>query len=108
MLQPITPKLIQEVAAKIADKFQPEKIILFGSYAWGSPGPDSDMDLLVVKDTAESTHALARAIDGYIFPRLFPLDLIVYTPRQVEERCKVDPFVRMVVTKGKTLYAQSR
>ena len=102
----ITEEKIQEVAQKIAKEFQPEKIILFGSFAWGTPGPDSDIDLFVVKETG-NTRETAREIDGSIFPRLFPLDLIVYSPENVESALdKGDFFIRDIFTKGKVLYAK--
>ncbi len=97
---------IKKVAEQIYDKYQPEKIILFGSWAWGVPGPDSDVDLLIVKQT-ENTRLLAREIDGQIFPRPFPIDLIVYRPEQVEKRKAMgDFFINDILTKGKVLYGK--
>lgn len=101
-----TEQKIQEVADKIVREFQPEKIILFGSWAWGKPGPNSDVDIFVVKKT-DNTRITAREIDGSIFPRPFPLDVIVYSPEQVERRNKrADFFIRDILTKGKILYAK--
>lgn len=98
---------IREVANTIAEKFQPEKIILFGSWAWGKPGPDSDVDFFIIKDTDLSTREVAREIDGVIFPRPFPLDIIVYKPEYLEQRkAKGDFFIQDVLTKGKILYAK--
>ena len=100
----ITLEKIQEVADKIAIEHNPEKIILFGSYAWGSPTEDSDVDLFIIKET-ENTRETAREIDGAIFPRPFPIDLIVYTPEQVERRKKIrDFFLRDILIKGKILF----
>lgn len=102
----ITEKKIKKVATKIAREFQPEKIILFGSFAWGEPAPDSDVDLLVIKET-ENTRKLAREIDGSIFPRPFPIDLILFRPQQVERRQKRgDFFINDILNKGKVLYAK--
>lgn len=99
-----TQKNIQEVAGMIAKKYQPEKIILFGSYAWGKPHQDSDVDLFVIANT-ENTRETAREIDGSVFPRSFPIDLIVYTPSQVKKREQIgDFFIRDILTKGKVLY----
>lgn len=58
---------IQEAADAIGKKFQPEKIILLGSYAWGTPGPDSDVDLLVVQKEGHPYREVACAIDGFLF-----------------------------------------
>ncbi|TSC66918.1 MAG: DNA polymerase subunit beta [Parcubacteria group bacterium Gr01-1014_66] len=99
-------KKIEDVAKKIVAGFQPEKIILFGSYAWGEPGPDSDVDLFIVKKTDNSTREIAREIDGSIFPRPFPIDLVVYTPEQVEKWRTIDFFIKNIFAKGKVLYAK--
>jgi predicted nucleotidyltransferase len=99
-------KNLREITDKIVKKFQPRMIVLFGSYAWGEPGPDSDVDLLVVKDT-ENTRKTAMEIDGFLFPRPFPIDLIVYTSQQVERRQKAgDFFINDILRKGKVLYAR--
>ncbi len=97
-----TEQKIQGYADKIAREFQPEKIILFGSYAWGKPGPDSDVDLFIVKET-ENTRQTARQIDGSLFPRTIPMDIVVYRPQAVDENMD-DFFIRDVMTKGKVLY----
>lgn len=98
---------LKEMTEKIVAEFKPEKIILFGSRAWGVPGPDSDVDVLVVKETDRSTREVAREIDGAIFPRPFPLDLLVYRPDQVEEgQARGDFFIKNILTKGRILYAK--
>ena len=62
--------------------------------------------MLIIKET-KNTREMAREIDGSIFPRYFPLDLIVYTPSQVEKRRKMgDFFIKNILTKGKVLYAK--
>jgi len=95
---------IQEVINKIVKEFQPEKIILFGSYAWGKPDKDSDIDLFIVKKT-KNTRELAREIDGSIFPRPFPMDIIVYHPNNVQKREAMgDFFIKDILNKGKLLY----
>lgn len=102
----ITQEKINKVAQKIAKEYNPEKIILFGSYAWGKPHKDSDVDLFIVKKT-DNTRNCAREIDRSLFPRFFAIDLIVYTPEQVEKREKIgDFFVKDVLKKGKILYAK--
>ena len=98
---------LKEVANFIARKHKPEKIILFGSWAWGKSGPDSDVDLFIIKET-KNTRKLAREIDGSIFPRPFPLDILVYTLEQVEKRKKMrDFFIKEILEKGKVLYEKS-
>ena len=100
----ITPQVIDEVVRQIVAKFQPEKVILFGSYAYGTPSPDSDVDLLVVLETAlketEQAVRISQAIDY-----AFGLDLIVRTPANIARRLKLgDPFLREIITKGKVLH----
>jgi len=100
-------KQLEKITQKIVHEFKPEKIILFGSYAWGKPGPDSDVDLFVVIDTNQSTRKTARHIDRSLFPRPFPMDLIVYTPAKVRERLKMgDFFIEDVISKGEVLYGK--
>src|SRR5580700_6746073 len=71
---------IRRLAREIADRFQPEKIILFGSYAYGRPTPDSDVDLLVVMPTRNQLEQAVK-IDEAIEERGFPLELLVRTPK---------------------------
>lgn len=103
----IPMRAIRAVAKQIADKFHPDKIILFGSYAYGKPRPESDVDLLVVMDTplrnVEQAIQISRAIDYR-----FGLDLIVRNPRQLAERLTLgDFFVREIIERGRVLYERS-
>lgn len=100
---------IQEIANTIVREFQPEKIILFGSYAWGTPGPDSDIDLFIVKDTNVPTKKRIEEVDRLFLRRALPMDFLVYTPTQVQQRRELgDSFVEGIVTKGTMLYDASR
>jgi len=96
--------VIRAVVQQVAEKFQPEKVILFGSYAYGSPNPESDVDLLVIMRTplkqTEQAVRICQAIEYH-----FGLDLIVHTPEILERRLKLgDPFLAEIVRKGKVLY----
>ncbi len=83
----------------------PEKVILFGSYAYGNPTPDSDVDLLVIVRTDESYRERYMRVVRALRPRLFPLDLIVRTPEEVEEALQTfSPFLREILTRGICLY----
>lgn len=94
---------IKRFARKIAAKFQPHKIILFGSYAYGKPHNESDVDLLVVMPASDVVNMAIR-ID-LAFERPFSLDLIVRTPKQIEMGFRDnDWFLREIVEKGKLLY----
>jgi predicted nucleotidyltransferase len=89
----------------IAREFRPERIVLFGSYAYGTPTEDSDADLLVVMNIPEEeTRKQAVAIRQRI-PRRFRMDLIVRTPRELAFRAKHnDWFYREILEHGKVLY----
>jgi uncharacterized protein len=76
----IPKKAINDVIRQIAEKFKPQKIILFGSYARGNPRPESDVDLLVVMDTPLREVQQEIFIQQSLEMDLFGLDLIVQTP----------------------------
>jgi predicted nucleotidyltransferase len=95
---------IDEVVRQIAEKFHPQKIILFGSYARGKPRPESDVDLLVVMDTPMREVEQAIQICQQIQYR-FGLDLIVRKPKRLAERLKMgDWFLRDILEEGKIVY----
>jgi predicted nucleotidyltransferase len=95
--------VIRRFARQIAARFQPQKIILFGSYAYGTPHNESDVDLLVIMPTRDRIAEAIRIL--LAFEREFSLDLIVRTPRQIERGLKEDDwFLREIVEKGKVLY----
>ena len=99
-------KRIESMVGRIVEKFHPHKIILFGSYARGNAGPDSDVDLLVVMDVTGSRRRLAADIDLTLADRDLPLDLIVVTPEELEKyRDIVGHIVYPVMREGKVLYA---
>lgn len=97
---------LQEAVKLLTRRFQPEKVILFGSWAYGNPNQDSDVDLFVIKNTL-NTRSMAREMDSALFPRPFPIDLLVMTTKQVNDRLAInDYFVTEIVQKGKLLYAR--
>ena len=102
-----TRDMILEIVSKIKKEYQPDKIILFGSYAYGQPDRDSDVDLLIIKDTPE------RFIDRLVAvtriasdpKRYIPLEVVVFTPEEVREKLKNgDQFLREILNKGEVLY----
>ncbi len=100
----ITQSQIQQVSDEIARRFQPERIILFGSYAYGAPTEDSDVDLLVVMPFEGKSVHKAVEIEGEVHQG-FPMDLIAITPERLKERLETeDFFLREVVAAGKVLY----
>jgi predicted nucleotidyltransferase len=91
---------IQSLSKKIKEKFNPQKIILFGSYAYGKPEKGSDIDLLIVMDTDISVREQAVLIRKEL-KGLIPIDIIVRTPQQIEERLKLgDFFIRKIMREG--------
>jgi predicted nucleotidyltransferase len=98
---------IKEQVRRITEKFNPLKIILFGSYAYGNPTPESDADLLIIMETDRSTLELsseiAMSIDHY-----FPVDILVKTPEEIERRIQAgDFFVDDIMNHGKVLYERT-
>lgn len=99
---------LNKIVKKIVDAYQPEKIFLFGSYAYGQPDADSDLDLLIIKETSE------RFIERWIHvrqivsdpKRSIPFEPLVLTPEELKERLAIgDQFIKEIVTKGEILYA---
>ncbi len=100
----IPQKAIDQVVKQIVEKFKPQKIILFGSYARGNPPPESDVDLLVVMDTPLKESKISLEIHRHL-KVMFGLDLVVYTPKRLQERADMgDWFVRDILKEGKVLY----
>ncbi|MEK6407444.1 MAG: nucleotidyltransferase domain-containing protein [Acidobacteriota bacterium] len=99
-----TAEQIQRLCDEIVRCFHPERIILFGSYAYGDPSPDSDVDLLVVMPFEGSSREQAARIRSLIDTPL-ALDLLVRSPNQISERLAMDDFFISEITKqGKVLY----
>ncbi len=100
-----TRKTIDAMTKTIVRRFKPEKVILFGSHAWGRPYANSDVDLFIIQKTRRSTRAVAREMDDALWGRTIPLDLIVSTPRGVSQSLQNGNFfVRKVLESGKILY----
>ena len=98
--------VIRRYARELAEKFQPVRIVLFGSYAYGKPHVDSDVDILVVMP-ARNQIDQAIKIRRTIASR-FPLDLIVRTPKNLSWRLEEgDWFLREIVSRGKVLYEKT-
>jgi predicted nucleotidyltransferase len=93
-------KIIKNMAEFIRKNFNPQKIILFGSYAYGKPDRKSDVDLFIIMDTDISLRKQASLIRSELTSSI-PIDIIVRTPQQVEERLKLgDFFIKKIVKDG--------
>ncbi|MEK7728172.1 MAG: nucleotidyltransferase domain-containing protein [candidate division KSB1 bacterium] len=99
--------LIQGLLQKLLAQYQPQKVILYGSYAYGNPRPNSDIDLLIIKETSE------RFIDRWTTVRRIltdpkrkaPIEPLVLTPHEMERRLRIgDQFVAEILRRGRLLY----
>ena len=100
-------RFARSVAAEIVRRFDPERVILFGSYAYGTPNRDSDVDLMVVCRSGERPLDLAVRMDANISNRLLPIDLMAITPTQMRRRLAgFDPFLEEVLKRGIVLHAR--
>jgi predicted nucleotidyltransferase len=107
----ITNQRIQEVADKIVKEYQPEKIILFGSYAWGEPHEDSDVDLFIVKKSSENRLERQRELRRLLSDSNFPaMDILAYTPEETEKSINKNKnlFIEDILRHGKILYSNSK
>ena len=100
----VTKRQIRQYAKRVADEFYPEKIILFGSCAYGKPTVDSDVDLLVIMEENGRMERPSLEVRRRLKPP-FPLDLIVRSPQHIRKRLKMrDYFMRDIITNGTVLY----
>lgn len=96
-------RVIRRFARQVGEQFQPDKIILFGSHAYGQPHADSDVDILVVMPARNQLDQAAKIHLATLPP--FPLHLLVRTPRNLAWRlAEGDSFLNEIVSKGKVLY----
>jgi predicted nucleotidyltransferase len=101
---PLTEEKIRQAAQKIVEAMHPEKIILFGSHAYGNPNDDSDVDLFVIMESDLRVHKRMISLSEILRPRPFPVDIITRTPAELQERLEIgDCFFKELVTKGKGL-----
>lgn len=104
----VTPQLLDYVVEKIIREIQPEKIILFGSYARGDFNLNSDLDMFIIKDGKESSRIMRRKVEALFWGRRFPVDLIVRKTEEVEWnfRAKNPFYLSHIFKDGKVLYAK--
>lgn len=106
-MRPITDELVQEVTTKIVERFRPKRIIAFGSYARGEHGPDSDLDLIVEMESQKSFWERTGDVGALFVPRDWALDLLVYTPEELEQERKTwGTLPQMIENEAKVLYEQ--
>jgi uncharacterized protein len=99
-------RVIRRFARQVAERFQPDMIILFGSHAYGTPNADSDVDILVIMPARNQRSKAGRI--RWEVPAPFPMDLIVRTPQEMRWRlAEGDSFHTEIVSKGKVLYEKT-
>jgi predicted nucleotidyltransferase len=99
---------IDEVVKRITTKFNPDKIILFGSYASGKPNENSDLDLLIIQETDLPMHKRAIDIRLSLIGTMIPIDLLVYTKTEFDdERNKSFSFISSALRNSKVLYERA-
>ncbi len=98
-------ELMEEIVRRIVQTVDPDRVILFGSRARGDIRPDSDIDLLVIAASSEPRYRRAVPLYGALSDMLVPMDIVVYTPQEVEEWSQVpQAFITTAIREGKVLY----
>jgi predicted nucleotidyltransferase len=102
----IPMRVIRRFARQVAERFRPDKIVLFGSYAYGTPHADSDVDILVIMPARnELDQAFKIRCET---PTQFPMDLLVFKPQHVKWRLEErESFLTEIMTKGRILYEKN-
>ncbi len=86
-------------------KYNPEKVVLFGSYAWGTPGRSSDIDLLIIKRSQKTKSERITEVERLLYPAPQAVDVLVYTPQEMRKRLKLgDFFLTRIMDEGTIMY----
>lgn len=102
---PERQRLIREIRDKLVGYYKPEKVILFGSHAYGVPHRESDFDLFIIKRTTKDVFERYREVSDIFYPRYYAMDILVRTPGEVRRRLALgDFFYKEILTKGRVLY----
>ena len=102
----VTEDLLAEVTERVVDAFHPNKVILFGSYAYGVPHTESDIDLFIIMQSADTMHQRIVKVTEVARVPFLPMDVIVRTPEEVAQRIAMgDYFVTEILDKGRVLYS---
>ena len=104
----ITEEQIQAEVRRIVEGYAPDKIILFGAYAYGAPHEHSDLDLLLIKEKARVKRAVAIWTLLWGTAELLPMDILIRTPEELAKRSELYYTVEaQALQKGKSLYANT-
>jgi predicted nucleotidyltransferase len=100
--------MIQEISQHIVREFRPDKVILFGSHAYGNPRIESDVDFLIIMASSRRPMERAVPIVRKCRPPFVAMDVIVRTPEEIAERLRVgDAFFTEIMQRGRVLYDRS-
>jgi predicted nucleotidyltransferase len=101
-------ELYDEIVRRIVAVADPERVIVFGSRARGDHRPDSDIDILVIKESSEPRWVRARGLYGALASLPIEVDVLVYTPQEVHEWSEVEEaFVTTATREGVVLYERA-
>lgn len=97
---------IKKIIDKIAENYKPEAIYIFGSYAWGKPTKDSDLDLFIVKDTNENFFKRSVKIQTSFLPNYpMAMDILVYNNHEIKKIVRRgNIFIKKILSEGKKVY----
>ena len=102
--------VLSEIVERLKSEYKPQRIILFGSYAYGKPREGSDIDLLILKNTRKRKVDRFVEVKRIIYNpnRKIPVSPLVYTPKELEERLRIgDDFIKEIIQKGIVLYEKA-
>ena len=100
--------VIEQVVELLKARYEPNRIVLFGSWAYGEPSSDSDIDLLIIKHTTQPFHRRWAEVYQLAQPVVGGIDFspFVMTPEEITQRQRArDPFLEEILTRGEVLYA---
>ncbi len=99
--------ILDDVVERLVREYQPEQAILYGSYAYGTPNEESDIDIFIVKETnGRPVDRIVEVMRLLFIPgRDVSIEPLVYTPGEISERLNMhDPFLSEILVKGRVIY----
>jgi len=100
---------IQNVVNKIANNFNPDKILIFGSFATGNTHPNSDLDLIIIKNSDLPRHKRSIEIQKSLIGSMIPMDILVYTNQEFEEeKLQKNTFINLLNNSYKIVYERGK
>ena len=105
----VDDNLLKEIVGRIVNTVHPERIVLFGSYAYGKPKEGSDLDILVIMNSELPRYKRSMSIYSCLAGFLIPKDILVYTPEEIEEWSEVpQAFITTAIKNGKVIYEKEQ